>query len=127
MSIVERESWTLAPGVRQDEYDEGMRTWFRWVAAHRGELFPEWRGAAYYRQVDNTTLTPTGTYTMQFEFHSEAARRAYKERRADWSGPYAEYKKVDPYEPYLDHDKVTLSYWEPQERGLWLPDRPDRG
>ncbi|MBB5959736.1 hypothetical protein FHS29_006357 [Saccharothrix tamanrassetensis] len=120
-SIIEVESWNIREGVDPREYHEGMRTWFRWVADRRAELFPEWKAASYYHEVDPATLTPTGRYTLLFEYHSEAERRAYKERRKDWSGPYAEYKKVDPYEPFLDN--VTLDFWEPIERGLWLPGR----
>ncbi|WP_028923340.1 hypothetical protein [Pseudonocardia acaciae] len=123
-AIVEVESWNIRDGVDPAEYHEGMRTWFRWVANRRDELFPEWRSASYYHEVDAATRNPTGRYTMLFEYHSEDERRAYKERRKDWSGPYAEYKKVDPYEPYLDN--VTLSYLEPLERGLWLPGQPRR-
>ncbi|TCO47399.1 hypothetical protein [Actinocrispum wychmicini] len=122
MSIFEVESWNVRADVDPAEYHEGMRTWFRWVADNRAELFPEWRSASYYHEVNQPDMAPTGRYTMLFEYHSEQARREYKERRKDWSGPYAEYKKVDPYEPFLTN--VDLDYWEPLERGLWLPGEP---
>ena len=62
---------------------------------------------------------PTGRYIMLFEFHTREGHHAYKERRKDWSGPYAEYKTVDPYQ-FFDLDSVTTDYWEPQEEDLWF-------
>ena len=62
---------------------------------------------------------PSGRYLMLFEFYTIAGHHAYKERRKDWSGPYTEYKKVDPYHLF-NHDSVKIEYWEPQETNLWF-------
>ena len=56
---------------------------------------------------------------MLFEFHTREGYHAYKERRQDWSGPYAEYKKVDPYQ-FFKQESVTVEFWEPQEVNLWF-------
>lgn len=118
VSILEVEIWTVADG-KQPEHDESIREWFRWVEANRDELFPEWKSARYYREIDTESRQPNGKYIMMFEFYSIEQRDAYKARRHDWSGPYAEYKKVDPYR-FFNHDSVTMDFWEPQEESLWL-------
>jgi hypothetical protein len=56
---------------------------------------------------------------MLFEFRTLAGHHAYKERRKDWSGPYAEYKMVDPYELFEPNTVVT-EYWEPRETDRWF-------
>lgn len=118
MSIVEFETWTVAEGSQED-HDKMIREWFQWVESHRDELFPEWKSARYYRELDTETRQPSGRYIMLFEYYDLERRDAYKKRRADWSGPYADYKKVDPYQ-YFNVESVTLNFWEPQEEDLWI-------
>ena len=73
-----------------------IRRWFRFVKEHHAEMFQEWKS--------------TGRYIVLFEFFTREGHHAYKERRKDWSGPYAEYKKVDPYELF-DKECATDEYW----------------
>lgn len=117
MSFIEVESWRIK-AENEAAHDEMIRQWFRYVKTHHAELFREWKSARYYRQVDPEGA-PTGRYIMLFEFHSREGHHAYKERRKDWSGPYAEYKSVDPYR-FFDLESVAIEYWEPQEVGLWF-------
>jgi len=117
MSFLEVESWTIKEG-KQEEHDQIIRDWFRYVKEHHADMFQEWKSARYYRQLTRDGK-PTGRYTMIFEFYTHEGFLAYKERRKDWSGPYADYKKVDPYE-YFDLSTVTEEYWEPQETELWF-------
>ena len=116
MSFIEFETWRIKPGF-QDQHDDMIRRWFDFLKTHQAALFPEWKSIRYYRQVDRDGA-PVGIYIMLFEYHSLEGHHAYKERRKDWSGPYAEYKKVDPYQ-FFDIDVVTTDYWEPQETALW--------
>ena len=55
---------------------------------------------------------------MLFEYKSIEAHHAYKERRKNWDGPYAEYKKVDPYQ-FFDIETCVTEYWRPLEKELW--------
>ena len=119
MSIVEVEVWRIAEGAHGDEHDAMIRKWFSFVKERQVELFPEWKSVRYYRELDTTERTPTGRYIMLFEFHTLEGRDAYKARRHDWSGPYAEYREVDPYQ-FFDHSSVTLDFWEPREEQLWM-------
>jgi hypothetical protein len=112
MSFVEFETWKIKPGY-QNEHDDMIRQWFNFVLIHQKELFPEWKSIRYFRQVDREG-NPVGTYVMLFEFHTREGHHAYKARRKDWSGPYAEYKTLDPYQ-FFDLDTVTTDYWEPQD------------
>ncbi len=117
MSFIEFETWEIKEG-NEAAHDEMIRRWFQYVKEHHAELFQEWKSARYYRQVDRDG-EPGGRYIMLFEFHTREGHHAYKERRKDWSGPYAEYKTVDPYQ-FFDLESVTTDYWEPQEEGLWF-------
>lgn len=117
MSFIEVESWEIAKGS-ETAHHEMIRKWFRYVKVHHAEMFAEWKSARYYRQVDRDGR-PTGRYIMMFEFYSVEGHHAYKERRKDWSGPYADYKRVDPYE-FFDHASVKMDHWEPQEASFWL-------
>ncbi len=110
--------WRLLAGS-EDEHHEAIRAWFGWVKDRQDDLFKEWKSVRYYRELDTSSREPSGRYVMLFEFHSIEARDIYKERRADWSGPYAEYKKVDPYR-FFDESTVTVDFWEPREEDLWL-------
>jgi hypothetical protein len=116
MSFIEFETWRIKPGF-QDQHDDMIRQWFNFLKTYQQELFPEWKSVRYYREVSREG-EPTGKYVMVFEYHSRAGHHAYKARRKDWSGPYAEYKKVDPYQ-FFDLETVTTDYWEPQEQPLW--------
>ncbi len=118
-SIFEFETWRVRDGVAQADHDEMIRTWFAFVRDHQTELFPEWRSARYFREVDHDSEEPTGRFIMLFEYESPEARRVYKERRKDYAGPYQAYKAIDPYQ-YFDVESVTVDHWEPLEEDLWL-------
>ena len=46
---------------------------------------------------------------------------AFKARRADYPGPYAEYKENDPYyKGVCMHDRMGLEFWRDRERDLWI-------
>ena len=115
-SFIEFETWRIKPEF-QDQHDDMIRRWFNFVKEHQAELFPEWKSIRYFHETDRDG-NATGMYIMLFEFHSQDGHHAYKERRKDWSGPYADYKKVDPYQ-YFDLDTVTTDYWVPLEQELW--------
>ena len=117
MSIVEVETWLSADG-KGGEHDEMIRSWVAFLQANQ-ELFEGWKSVRYYRQVGIPDGRPTGRYVMMFEYESMEARNAYKERRKDFTGPYAAYKEVDPYQ-FFDHDSVTVEAWETREEDLWF-------
>ena len=117
MSFIEIESWEIAEG-HEAVHHEMMRAWFRFVKEHQPALFAEWKSVRYYRQTD-ATGRPTGRYLMMFEFLSAEARRAYKERRKDWTGPYVAYQRVAP-DAHFSLGSEKAEYWEPQEVPLWL-------
>jgi len=118
MAFFEFETWKPREGLTR-EHDEMVRRWFEFVKTHHDELFAEWRSARYFRLVDRHTGQPTGRYAMLFEYVDYAGFLAYKERRKDWAGPYAEYKKVDPYQ-FFEIETVTEDYWLPNEQERWL-------
>lgn len=118
MSFFEVETWLPLPDKKVDHNDM-IRQWFDFLKANQKELFPEWKSARYYRQVERYSGQPTGRFIMMFEYVSHEGFLAYKERRKNWSGPYAAYKMVDPYQ-FFDLETVTEAYWEPEEQGLWL-------
>ncbi len=117
MSIVEVETWKILDGNDGPHHDM-IRNWIAFLRKHP-DLFEGWKSVRYYRQISLPDGAPTGRYVMLFEYESLEARNAYKQRRGDFSGPYAEYKKVDPYQ-FFDIDSVTLEAWEPQEEALWF-------
>ncbi len=116
MSFIEYETWKIKPQFEEQHHDM-IRRWFDFLTQHQAQLFPEWKSMRYYRQVSREGQ-PTGVYIMLFEYHSLEAHHAYKDRRKDWSGPYAAYKDVDPYQ-FFDHDTVTTKYWDTQETARW--------
>jgi hypothetical protein len=116
MSFIEYETWQIKPGF-EDAHHDMIRQWFHFVIDHQETLFPEWKSIRYFRQIDRDGQS-VGKYIMLFEYHTLEGHHAYKERRKDWSGPYAEYKKVDPYQFFII-ETVTTDYWEPQETALW--------
>ena len=119
MSLFEVETWIPKEGC-QEGHDDMIRRWFAFLVEHHDELFPEWKSVRYFRQVERNTSEPTGRYVMMFEYHSHEGFLAYKERRKDWSGPYAEYKKVDPYQRFFKLETVTVDHWLPHEESLWV-------
>jgi hypothetical protein len=118
MAFYELESWEPRPDSGA-AHDEMIRRWFGYVEAHRRDLFPEWRSAQHFRQVQRNEDVGTGRQVMLFGYRSHADFLAYKERRKDWSGPYAEYKRFDPYQ-YFVEDSVRVTHWLPHERSFWL-------
>ena len=118
MSFFEVETWIPKPECTA-EHDDMIRRWFAYLQAHHDRVFPEWKSARYFRQVDRHTGQPTGRYVMMFEYHTHQGFLAYKERRKDWSGPYADYKKVDPYQ-FFQIETVTEDHWLPHEAHLWF-------
>ena len=117
MSFTEVESWEIKRGHEEYHYI-AIRSWFDYVRTHHSELFAEWKSARYFRQVDRSG-NPTGRYIMNFEFYTRVGHDAYKKRRKDWSGPYSDYKKVDPYE-HFNIDSVTVDYWEALDQDMWF-------
>jgi hypothetical protein len=118
MSFYALETWIPNPDQKVD-HDDMIRQWFAYVKAHKEDMFPEWESAQYYHEVDRDTGQQTGRYMMLFGYVSHEGFLAYKERRKDWSGPYAEYKKVDPYQ-FFNLESVTENFWVPDETDLWL-------
>ena len=58
---------------------------------------------------------------IMWEYDSLAAFEAYKKRRKDYPGPFAEYKKHDPYHmDVFDHASMEVEIWYDLERPLWL-------
>ena len=117
MAIFEVESWYVKQG-KEAEHDEAMRQWLKWVGEHR-ELFKEWKSVRYFTKY--ITGEGSGRNFVVWEYDSLAAFEAYKKKRGDYSGPYAEYKKNDPY--YKDlfmHSTMEVEVWQDQEREHWL-------
>jgi hypothetical protein len=110
-------SWEVTPGF-EEPHAEMIRTWFRYVEKRRDSMFQEWLGASHFAKVDDAGR-PTGRYVMLFEFHSAEAHGAYKERRKDFTGPYEEYRRVDPYQFFVK-DSIAHRFWEPREVPRWL-------
>ncbi|NLO70420.1 MAG: hypothetical protein GX102_05660 [Porphyromonadaceae bacterium] len=119
MRFLEYETWRIKEGVKMEDYDKIIRDWFRYIVSHREELFPEWISAKYYRKTDREG-NPTGVYVMIFEYDSLEGHHAYKERRKNWDGPYAEYKLYDPYQEYFDLESVTTEYFQPLQKEEWF-------
>jgi hypothetical protein len=73
----------------------------------------------YYQGQDRPTGAPRDRFMMIFEYNRREGFLAYKERRKDYAGPYAEYLKIDPF-VYFDEETKTVEYWQPEELDLWL-------
>lgn len=119
----ELETWRPRPG-QQAEHDRLIRAWFDYLHAHHAALFPEWRSARFFRELHPETHAAAGTYGMLFGYADQAGFLAYKERRRDWSGPYAEYKQVDPY-PVFIPESVNTSHWQPVGPDRWPAGAPN--
>jgi len=117
MAVFEVESWLVAEG-KENEHQKALHGWLKWVKEHR-ELFKEWKSVRYfYKKVAGEG---SNRHFIMWEYDSLADYEAYKKRRKDYSGPYEEYKKVDPY--YMgvfNHNGMTLEFWEDRERELWV-------
>jgi len=117
MAVFEAESWQIAKG-KEKEHKKALRQWFKWVRNHR-ELFREWKSVRYF--VKTVAGEESGRYFIIWEYDSLADYEAYKKRRADYKGPYEEYKKNDPY--YKDlfiHSGMKVEFWQDMERDLWI-------
>lgn len=118
----ELETWRPQPG-REAEHIVLLRVWFAYVRAHHAELFPEWRSAQLFQEVQGEADAVTGQFAMLFGYADQAGFLAYKARRRDWSGPYAEYKQIDPY-PVFIPESVTTTHWRPHLAERWLTQGP---
>src|SRR6266481_5337691 len=104
MAVFEVESWFVAEG-KEHEHDAAMRDWLQWIGQHRA-LFKEWKSVRYF---------------IKREYDSLADFEAYKKRRANYEGPYAEYKKHDPYyKNVFVHIGMKVEVWNDKDRDLWL-------
>ncbi|MEM7332104.1 MAG: hypothetical protein AAF490_08430 [Chloroflexota bacterium] len=117
MSFIEFESWEIKSGD-EEAHHQMIRDWFNFVRDHHQALFAEWKSARYFRQLSKEG-EPNGSYIMMFEFHTLDGFNAYKTRRDGFTGPYEAYKKVDPYQFFVDRS-VKISYLEPQNEDLWF-------
>lgn len=117
MAIFEMESWYVNQG-KEKEHSKAMRAWLKWVNEHR-ELFKEWKSVRYF--VKTIAGEESDRHFIIWEYKSLADFEAYKKRRADYKGPYAEYKKVDPY--YMNvfsHIGMKVEVWKDLDRDLWI-------
>ena len=116
-SVYEVESWLVAEG-KEKEHDLAMRSWLKFVNEHR-ELFKEWKSVRYF--VKTFAGEETDRHFVIWEYDSLAAFEAYKKKRGDYSGPYAEYKKHDPY--YMgvfEHNSMRMEVWKDIDKDLWI-------
>ena len=117
MAVFEVESWKIKEG-KEKEHKEYMRDWLHWVGQHR-ELFKEWLSVRYF--VKTFAGDESERHFIVWEYDSLAAFEAYKARRGEYKGEYAEYKKHDPYyKGVFDHHSMQLEVWIDAERDLWL-------
>ncbi len=117
MAVYEMESWYVAEG-KEKEHKEAMRIWLKWVNEHR-ELFKEWKSVRYF--VKYIAGEESDRHFIIWEYESLADFETYKKRRADYTGPYAEYKKVDPYyKGVFNHSGMKVEIWKDVERDLWI-------
>ena len=117
MAIYEVESWFPLQG-KEEEHDAAMKDFLEWVNANRG-LFKEWKSLRYFiREIAGPN---SGRHFIVWEYEDLASFESYKKRRQDYSGPYAEYKKHDPYHlGVMDHRNMELEIWYEDHRALWL-------
>jgi hypothetical protein len=117
MAIFEVESWHPREG-KADEHDKAMKAFLEWVKAHRS-LFTEWKSLRYF--VKEIAGQNSDRHFIMWEYENLAAFEAYKKRRKDYPGPFAEYKKRDPYHmEVFDHTTMEVEIWYDLERPLWL-------
>jgi hypothetical protein len=117
MAVFEVESWYIAEG-KEEEHSQAMRGWLKWVNEHR-ELFKEWKSVRYF--VKTIAGEESDRHFIMWEYDSLADFEAYKKRRADYKGPYAEYKKHDPYHMgVFSHSGMKVEVWKDIDRDLWI-------
>lgn len=117
MAVFEMESWFVAEG-KEKEHALAMRDWFQWVNDHR-ELFGEWKSVRYFEKT--VAGEESGRHFLIWEYDSMAAFETYKKRRADYTGPYEEYKKHDPYyQSVFNHSGMKVEFWKDNDRDLWI-------
>ena len=117
MAVFEMESWLVAEG-KEKEHEEEMRRWLTFVNEHR-ELFKEWKSVRYFSK--SVAGDDSGRHLVLWEYDSLAAFEAYKKKRANYEGPYAEYKKNDPYyKGVFIHSRMRVEFWQDMERDLWI-------
>ncbi len=117
MAVFEVESWLIKEG-KEKEHDTEMRRWLKWVNDHR-ELFKEWKSVRYFAK--HIAGDDSNRHLVMWEYENLAAYEAYKARRADYPGPYEEYKENDPYyKGVFMHDRMGLEFWEDRERDIWI-------
>ena len=117
MAAFEVESWRVAES-KEEEHKKAIRGWLKWVNDHR-ELFKEWKSVRYF--VKTFAGEESGRYFVIWEYESLADYEAYKARRGDYKGEYAEYKKNDPY--YKDvfiHAGMKMEVWKDLDREFWI-------
>jgi hypothetical protein len=117
MAIFEVESWLVVEG-KEEEHRSAMRQWLAWVRDHR-ELFQEWKSVRYFNKY--VSGEQSGRHVVLWEYENLAAFESYKKKRADYQGPYKEYKENDPYyKGVFIHDRMTMEFWQDVERDLWI-------
>ena len=117
MAVFEAESWYVAEG-KDKEHEREMRRWLMFVNEHR-DLFKEWKSVRYF--VKTIAGEESGRHFVVWEYDSLADYEAYKKRRKNYEGPYAEYKKNDPYyKGVFIHHGMKVEFWEDRERELWI-------
>ena len=117
MAVFEVESWKVAEG-KEAKHDRAMRRSLQWVNDHR-ELFGEWKSVRYFRK--EIAGESSGRHFVMWEYDSLADFEAYKARRGDYQGAYAEYKENDPYyQEVFDHGDMRVEVWNDIDRDLWI-------
>ncbi|MBN1224194.1 MAG: hypothetical protein JXB23_13185 [Candidatus Aminicenantes bacterium] len=117
MAVFEVESWLVKEG-KEEEHRKAMRQWLKWVHTHRN-LFKEWKSVRYFEKT--VAGQDSGRHLILWEYESLADFEAYKKRRADYEGPYEEYKKNDPYHMgVFEHSRMEVEFWKDLERDLWV-------
>ena len=117
MAVFEVESWLVAEGKEQ-EHEEEMRRWLKWVNDHR-DLFVEWKSVRYFTKT--IAGEETDRHFVAWEYDSLADFEGYKKRRGDYKGQYEEYKKNDPYyKGVFLHASMRIEVWKDLERELWI-------
>lgn len=117
MAIFEAESWFPIQG-KEAEHAAAMKDFLKWVGTNR-HLFKEWKSLRYF--VKEIAGPNSGRHFIVWEYEDLASFEAYKKRRHDYPGPYAEYKKHDPYHlGVMDHRNMEVEIWYEEDRELWL-------
>ena len=117
MSVYEMESWYVAKGMHE-EHKVAMRNWLKWINAH-GDLFKEWKSVRYF--VKSIAGEESDRHFVIWEYDSLSDFETYKKRRADYKGPYAAYKKVDPfYMGVFEHTGMKVEIWKDLDRDFWI-------